>query len=192
MKKIIVLLISITIFASSCDVLNQFGEVSRFAQCDFQISNVQIVNLGGVDISNYSSSSDIGFSEMFIIGQKLFSGKLQSTLSVDILATNNHTLKAAISGLDWQLYMQNEQYGEGKIVDYVEVLPSQSTIFTVIINFDFLKLLQSESLQSIIDLVMDIENKEKLQKLDILLKIKPYYKSGKSIKEYPTYLNIRP
>ncbi len=192
MKRILILFVFIVVSISSCDILNQVGEVKRFAQCDFQISIVQIVNLGGVDVSNYTSSSDFGFSDMLIIGQKLFSGKLQSKLSVDILATNNQTSKAAISALDWQLTMQNEKYGEGKIVDYIEVLPSQSTIFTVIVDFDFLKLIQSENLQSIIDLVMDIENKEKLNKLDILLKVKPYYKSGNSIKEYPGYLNIRP
>ena len=192
MKKIVVLLVSITIFASSCDVLNQFGEVKRFAQCDFYISNVQIVNLGGIDVSKYNSSSDFGFTEMLMLGQQILTGKLPSVIYIDIKATNNQNSKAAISGLQWQLFMKDEQYGEGKIDDYIEVLPSQSTTFPVVVNFDFLKLLQSESLQSIIDLVVDIDNKDKLNKLDILLKVKPYYKTGKGINEYPGFLNIRP
>jgi hypothetical protein len=192
MKKITALLISIIFFTSSCDVLNQLGEVTRFAECEFTISDVQIINLGGIDISEYKTASDFGFTEMLILGQQLLKGELPSEISIKIKAVNNQTSKAAISGLQWQLLMKNEQYGSGKMNDYVEVLPSQSTVFPVVVNFDFLKLLQSESLQSIIDLALDIENKEKLKKLDILLKVKPYYKSGNSIKEYPGYLNIRP
>jgi hypothetical protein len=192
MKKVVILLLSIIISISSCDIINQFGEVKRFAECDFNISDVQIINLGGIDVSKYNTASDFGFTEMLILGQQLLKGELPSQISINIKAINNQTSKAAISGLQWQLLMKNEQYGSGKMNNYVEVLPSQSTVFPVVVNFDFLKLMQSESLQSIIDLVLDIENKEKLQKLDILLKVKPYYKNGDNIKEYPGYLSIRP
>ncbi len=192
MKKIAAILLSIIITTSSCDVLNQFSEVKRFAQCDFYISNVQIVNLGGIDVSKYNSTSDFGFTEMLMLGQQILTGELPSVISVDIKAINNQDSKAAISGLKWQLFMKDEHYGSGELNKYIEVLPLQSTVFPVVVNFDFLKLLQSESLQSIIDLVLDIENKEKLQKLDILLKVKPYYKTGNGINEYPGFLNIRP
>jgi len=192
MKKIIVIFLTITIITSACDVLNQFSEVKRFAECDFYISDVKIINLGGIDISEYTSAGDFGFTEMLMLGQKLLTGKLPAIISVNVTAVNNQGSKAAISGLQWQLFMKDEQYGSSELNKYVEVLPSQTTVFPLSVNIDFLKLAQSESLQSIIDLVLDIENEEKLQKLDLLLKVKPYYKSGNSIEEYPGYLNIRP
>jgi hypothetical protein len=52
--------------------------------------------------------------------------------------------------------------------------------------------LTSEDLQSILDLILDIENREKLEKLDITIRIKPYFKSGTTVKEYPGYITIRP
>jgi len=173
-------------------MLEQMSEINRFAQCDFSVNSVQIVDLGGVNVKKYSSASDIDFMEMLSLGQQLITGELPATLTVDIKATNNQMSKASISGLEWQLFMKNENYGAGKLNRYVEVLPGSTTVFPVNVKFDLMKLLASENLQSIIDLVFDIENKEKLQKLDIMLKVKPYYKAGDKIKEYPGYLTIRP
>ena len=192
MKKLFALFIFLVIISSSCEVLEQISEVNRFAQCDFSIRNVQITKLGEIDVSKYKSASDLGFTEMLLLGQQLLSSELPAVLSVDIMAVNNQASKAAISGLRWQLLMKDEQYGGGKLNQYVVVLPGQTTNFPVHVEFNFLKLLASENLQSIINLVFDIENKEKLKKLDIVLKVKPYYKHGNSIREYPGYLTIRP
>ncbi len=192
MKKTTALLLFLLITVTSCDVVNQVGEVDRFAQCDFSINNVQITQLGNLYMAKYNSVSDFGFQEMLSLGQQLLTGELSAKLSVEIEAVNNQSAKAGISGLQWRLLMKNEEYGHGKINDYVEVLPGKSTNFTVGLNFDILKLLASENLQSILDLVFDIENEKKLKKLDIMLKVKPYYKYGDIIREYPGYLTIRP
>jgi len=192
MKKVIILILVTIIFNTSCDILNQFGEVKRFAECDFYIHDIQFIKLGGIDISEYKTASDFGFSDMIFLGQQILTNELPATIRVNIEALNNHTSKAAISGLSWKLYMKNEQYGNGELTEYIEIPPSKSTIFPVTVEFDFIKLLKSENLQSIIDLIVDIENKEKLKKLDIVLKVKPYYKSGNQIKEYPGYLSIKP
>jgi len=192
MKKLVILFLSITLITSSCDILEQMGEVATFVNCNFSVNKVRINKLGGFDFTKYNDVSDIGFTQMLSLGQQLIAGELPANLSVDIRAKNNQSAKASISGLDWQVFMKNEQYGSGKLNKYVEVLPGQSTDFTVNVNFDLLKLLTSENLQTILDLVMDMDNKEKLKKLDIMLKVKPYYKSGSSIREYPGFLTIRP
>ncbi len=192
MKRLIALLSIVTILVSSCDVLEQMNEVKQFANCDFSVKRVKINRLGGFDFSKYNSVSDVGFTQMVSLGQQLMSGKLPANLTVEINAKNSNSSKAAISGLDWQLYLKDEQYGSGKLNKYVEVLPGQQTSFIVNVEFDLLKLLASENLQSILDLVTDMDNKEKLQKLDIMLKVKPYYRSGNNIREYPGYLTIRP
>jgi len=192
MRKVIILILATLVFITSCDILDQFGEVKRFAECDFYISEVQFIKLGGIDISEYKTASDFGFSDMIFLGQQILTNELPATVKVNIEAKNNHASIAAISGLSWKLFMKNEQYGNGELTEYIEIPPSESTVFPVTVEFDFIKLLKSEKLQSIIDLIVDIGNEDKLQKLDIVLKIKPYYKSGNQIKEYPGYLSIKP
>ena len=59
-------------------------------------------------------------------------------------------------------------------------------------NFDLLKLMGNNNLQQVLDLVFNINDKEKLNKLDLKLQLKPYYKVGSEIQEYPGYITIRP
>ncbi len=192
MKKLIGLLL-IVVAVTSCDVLSQMGEVKRFAECNFSVQSTQIVSLGNVDVSEYKSASDFNLSDMMILGQNLLSGKLKAGMEVNILARNNNTTsKASVSGLSWQLFMKNEQYGSGELSEYVEVLPGQSTVFPVKVEFDLLKIIKSDNIQTVINLVTDMDNREELEKLDISLKIKPRYKTASGVKEYPGYLTIRP
>lgn len=176
----------------SCGILNQANEAKQFALCEFSIIEVKLMKLGNVDVSEYKSADDVGLPDMLMLGQQFLSGKLSAKLSADIQIFNTQDTRAAISGLRWQLYMKGEEYGSGELTEYLEVLPGQIKDFTVVTDFDLLKMLTSEDLQSILDLVLDIENREKLEKLDISIRVKPYFKSGTTVKEYPGYITIRP
>ena len=91
-----------------------------------------------------------------------------------------------------QLFIKGVQYGKGELLDYIEVLPGEEVHFTVNTNFDISKLLKSEDLDAIFDLISDMENQEKLKRLEVKIKVKPLYKSGGSIKEYPSFITIKP
>ncbi len=192
MKRIFTLLLSLLILSSSCGILNQANEAKQFALCEFSIVEVGLIQLGNVDVSEYNSANDVGLSDMLMLGQQFLSGKLSASLSADIQVVNNQNSRAAISGLSWQLYLKGEEYGGGELVQYLEVLPGQTKYFTVVTDFDLLKMLTSEDLQAILDLVLDIENREKLEKLDISIRVKPHFKSGTTVKDYPGYITIRP
>ena len=177
---------------TSCDVLNQMGEVKRFAECEFSIASVKVDNMGGVDISNYSETSDLNISDMMILGQKLISGSLEAKMQVEISAHNNNAKKAAISGVEWQLFMKDVQYSNGRIDEYVEVLPGQSTDFNVDVSFNILKVLKSEKIGTILNMVMDGNNSNNLRELEIAIKVKPFYNSNGQLHEYPGFITIRP
>lgn len=185
------LLSLLIVLPTSCSMFEQINEVKQFALCDFSINEIKIIKLGNTDVSEYQSIDDVNLSDILMFGQQLISGKLPASLSVDVQVVNNQNSKAAISGLRWQLYMKGEEYGSGELVQYLEVLPGQAIDFTVIADFNLMKLLASEDLQSVLDLALDIENREKFEKLEVTVKVKPYFKSGTTIKEYPGYINIR-
>ncbi len=180
------------VLTTSCGMVKQINETKQFALCDFSIVEIKLIELGNADVSEYNSANDVSLSDMLMLGQQFLSGKLPANISADIQVFNNQNLKAAISGLSWQLFMKDEEYGGGELVQYLEVLPAQTKDFTVVTEFNLLKMLTSEDLQSILDLILDIENREKLEKLDITIRIKPYFKSGTTVKEYPGYITIRP
>jgi hypothetical protein len=193
MKKL--LLITFTAFTllfTSCDVLQQASDVVQFAQCDFSVDKVGMVKVGNVSIKNIQRPEDLNPLELVGLTQQLMSGSLPVTLDVAIKATNNQSQKAGISGLDWELYMKDTRYGGGKLNQAVEVLPGQSTTFPVSVSFDLLKLVTGNNLQQILDLVFNINDKEKLKQLDLKLQLKPYYRVGSEVQEYPGYITVRP
>ncbi len=189
---IITLMVLLIVLTNSCGLVNQINEAKQFVFCDFSIVETKLIKLGNADVSEYRSANDVSLSDMLMLGQQFLSGKLPASLSTEIQVVNNQSTKAAISGLSWHLFMKEEEYGSGELVQYLEVLPGQAKDLTVVTEFNLMKMLTSEDLQSILDLVLDINSREKLDKLDISIKIKPYFKSGTTVKEYPGYITIRP
>ena len=193
MKNKILFILLIGLFSlNSCDVLQQASDVAQFVQCDFSLDHVKVEKIGGVSLTNIKKPEDLGVINMMSLTQQVISGSLTTTLNVGIKATNNQSLKAGISGLDWELYMKENKYGAGMINESVEILPYNSTIFPVTVEFDLLKLVTSDNIQQILDLVFDIDNKEKLNQLDLQLRLKPFYKVGSQVQEYPGFITIRP
>jgi len=193
MKNKILFILLIGLFSiNSCDVLQQASDVVQFVQCDFSIDHVKVEKIGGVSLANIKKPEDLGVINMMSLTQQVLAGSLSTTLNVGIKATNNQSLKAGISGLDWELYMKENKYGAGMINESVEILPYNSTIFPVTVEFDLLKLVTSDNIQQILDLVFDIDNKEKLNQLDLQLRLKPFYKVGSQVQEYPGFITIRP
>lgn len=191
-SKLFIVLIAGLFMINSCDVLQQASDAAQFVQCDFSLSNVKIDKIGGVSLTNIKKPEDIGMMNVMALTQQVLSGSLPTTLNVGIKASNNQSSKAGISGLGWELYMKDQMYGSGKINDVVEILPNSSTVFPVSVEFDILNLVTSNNIQQILDIVFDVDNKDKLDDLDLQLRLKPSYRVGNQVQEYPGFITVRP
>ncbi len=194
MKKtslIIFLLIGIFFF-SSCDVVKQIEELKRFAQCEFSLINIQIVEVDGINLKNVHSEKDFTMEQIYALGQSILNGKLPTTLSIALEAYNPNFKKAAISGLDWEVYLKNVQYASGKLKDRVEVLPQASAEFPLLIRINLMKIFTADSLNDIIALLADRNNKENIKKLELTVRLRPWYQIGQSIEPAPTFITISP
>ena len=177
---------------SSCDALQQVSDTATFVLCDFSVANVKVDKIGGVSLANIKKPDDVGMLNMMSLAQQVMAGSLPTTLSVGIKATNNQSRVAGISGLGWELYMKDQKYGAGMINDAVTITPNSSTVFPVSVEFDILNIVTSSNIQQILDIVFDVDNKDKLNELELRLQLKPYYKVGTQVQEYPGFITIRP
>jgi len=193
MRRILIIIFFAGIFTlSSCDALQQVSDTATFVQCDFSLANVKIDKVGGVSLANVNKPDDIGMLNMMSLAQQVMAGSLPTTLNVGIKATNNQSLKAGISDLAWELYMKDHKYGVGMINDAVTIAPNSSTVFPVSVEFDILNIVTSSNIQQILDIVFDVDNQDKLNELELRLQLKPYYKVGTQVQEYPGFITIRP
>jgi len=182
----------IAIFSQSCGLLNQAGEYERFVNSDFILTNVEIVEIGGVDLDDIDDNAELNVGDILTLTGRMFSGEMPTKLKVFIEVHNNTNEIAAIAGMDWKLLMKDVEYANGIIDNRVEVQPNSSKIFPVNADVDLLKVLQSESLAQILTVVFNIDDTEEVKKLGVELKIKPYYKSGAKLKKYPGYITLKP
>lgn len=182
----------IAVFAQSCGLLNQTGEYDRFVNSNFTFSHVEAIEIGGVDLSDVDEKTGLNAGDIMTLTGRVFSGGLPSKLKVYIEVENNTDKMAAISGMDWKLFMKDVEYANGVIENRVEVKPYSSKTFPVKADVDLMKILQSESLVQILKVVFNINDIDAVKKLDIELKIKPYYKSGTKMKKYPGYISLKP
>jgi len=191
-NRTLILLISALFTLNACDVLQQASDTATFVQCDFSVSNVKVDKIGGVSLANIKKPEDVGMLNMMALTQQILAGSLPTTLNVGIKATNNQNRVAGISGLAWELFMKDHKYGSGMINDAVTISPNSSTVFPVSVEFDILNIVTSSNIQQILDIVFDVDNKDKLNELDLRLQLKPYYKVGTQVQEYPGFITIRP
>lgn len=176
----------------SCDALQQVSDTATFVQCDFSVADVKVDKIGGVSLANIKKPDDVGMLNMMSLAQQAMGGSLPTTLSVGIKATNNQSRVAGISGLAWELYMKDQEYGAGMINEAVTISPNSSTVFPVSVEFDILNIVTSSNIQQILDIVFNVDNQDKLNELDLELQLKPYYRVGSQVQEYPGVITIRP
>lgn len=191
-KWLIGLLSGIVLTFSSCNILEQAQEYERFIQCNFSLSNIEVLEISGVDISSLSSKGDIGMMDMMNITKQLFSSNFPAKLSIDLKASNKDIQQASIAGLDWKILMDGEELASGLVDQEVLVKPQSSTTFPVIVQVDLMRLLRSESLGKIMAFAFGENQYEEISKLGAEINIKPYYKTKSGIKKYPGYLTIKP
>ncbi len=189
-KLSLVLILAIVI--NSCSILNQAGEYERFIGSSFTLINVEATELGGVDISDLNDSQSLNAGDIMTLTGRLFSGNMPLKLTVFIEVYNINDKMAAISGMDWKFMMGETEYTAGSIDDRIEVEPYSKKVFKLRTQLNLLDVLNSETLPQIIKVARNINDEEEIKKLDIKLKIKPYYKTSSGIKKLPTYITLRP
>ena len=191
-KRFLIVFFGLVFFFQSCSVLEQMQEYQRFIKCNFSLSNIEVLEIGQVDLSSLKDKGDISMLDMISITNQLFSGEFPAKLSVNLKAANNDIQTASIAGLDWKILMEGQEMVSG-LVDREVVVPAQSSsTFPVIVQVDLIKLLRSESLPTIMAFAFGNNQYEEISKLGAEIKIKPYYKTKSGIEKYPGYLTIKP
>lgn len=170
--------------------MEQAQNAQRFAECEFTLDNIHVVDIGGIQVSTLNSPDDIGFLSMMSLTNQLINGSLPARITIDLKAANHNSLVASIAGMEWKILMKEEDFLSGEINDLIEVEPFSSTVFPVHIDLDILQLFQSETLPQILNFIFSDNKTEELKNMGVGIQIKPYYKVGSVIQKYPGYLNI--
>ncbi|MFA5419472.1 MAG: hypothetical protein WC341_13555, partial [Bacteroidales bacterium] len=169
------------------------GETERFVQCEFDLTGVRVVKVGGVDFQHIRSASDLNLGDMMTLTQRLFNGNMPATLEVDVNARNHNQKIARISGLAWKVYLKELEFVGGRMDRGVEVNPNSAVNFPIQVQVDLVEMLHQESLPEMLNVVFGMHDNSKLKELGLSVKIKPAYRTATgNTNELPFWITINP
>lgn len=184
-----VLMLSISLL-TSCSVLQQTNEMKTFGKCEFRIESADNIKLGGVNMQDKTSKSQLSIIDITKIGAAVASGSLPLTFNLNVSAKNPNTTLAAMNKLDWILIIDDAEMTRGVLNQRVEIPANSVAEFPVNINFDLLKSLNGKSADALINFALNLAGTG-TRPTRIKLKAKPTIMIGSTPVEYPGYITIK-
>jgi len=194
LKKILLITgipVTFLLLITSCSIYRQGVELKTFSQCNFTVQSVKVISIAGINISNIKKVTDLPLNDYILLAGQAFSKNIPSKLLIKLNASNSSNKKAAVSGFDWELYLKDALYSTGSVSKSVVVLAKQSVTFEMPADINIMEIIHSKSLPQLLALIIEKNDGLNLSDLDAVVRIKPWYISGKSIKKYPGYIKIK-
>lgn len=190
MKKRILLLLLPVLMLSGCSILDQVSQMAALSECEFRLDGVSNVRVLGIQLDNKDEVSDFSFMDVAKLTTALGSGSLPLEMALDVEVKNPNTQTAAMSRLDWQIYVDGEHMLDGVVSDRVTI-PANGGKATVPFNasIDLKELLQGNSLDAVINLALNLSGHGS-EPSKLKLKVKPtILVAGRSI-AYPGFITV--
>jgi hypothetical protein len=189
-KKVVTPFIALSLILSSCSVLQQTSEIATFTKCEFRIESARNMNLGGVNIQNKHSVSDLTLMEGAKIASVIAGGTLPLTFDLNVGAKNPNPKLAAMNKLDWILYIDDIEMTRGILNQRIEIPASGTTTFPVAMSLDLMKSLNGKSGDALINFALNLSGTGS-RPTRIKLKAKPTIMVGTTPINYPGYITIK-
>lgn len=192
MRQLVILFLFVgVVHLTSCSILEQAQETQRFVQCDFSLANIEVIEVGGLNIQNLQNPEEIGFLSMMSLTQQVINGSLPVNLNIGIRAKNNNVAAASITGMDWKLLLNNEDFLGGVLDKVVKIQPNSSSVFPVNVNLDLFTIFKSQNLQQLLNFAFSDNKAQELKNMGVGVKIKPHYLVGSEVQKLPAWLSIQ-
>jgi hypothetical protein len=190
MRKILFVVLSLTVFLPSCDILQQVGEMQMLSKCEFRINSVTDVHLAGVNVSNKQDISDIRPMDIMMLTNGVLSNNLPLNLKLNLQVKNPNDQIASLNRIDWVLFIDDLQMIEGAINERFSVGPDATSMLPVQIGFNLAEALGDERADTIIDFALGLAEGSG-NTTRVMVKLKPSVMVGQRSIMYPGWIEVR-
>jgi len=176
----------------SCGLFNQARDFERFTQSKFDVNSLDVESISGIDFTHVKQFSDLNFKDLIVLSNGLLSSHLPAKVRLNIGVTNLSDETASVSGMDWIILQKKQEIASGKLDSAVVVAGHGRTSFDINADVNLATILKLNSVNQILSVMSGNLDSKTLQKMQLSVRLKPYYKLGNKIKKYPDYLTITP
>ncbi len=148
MKKLI-LLLSVALLMSGCDVWNQIGGAYNLSQSEYKYKSVSNIQLAGVNLGDGSgvSVSNLATIATILSGANRQTIPFNMTLNMDV--TNPNKAAAFLNALDYSININDMEFVEGKMDVPLRIEPGETQTFPIPISVDLKNLMNRYSQQRV-------------------------------------------
>lgn len=189
-RSFYLLLLSSVLFLSSCDILQQVGEMANFARCEFRLNTVENLNLAGVNVQNKNSLNDLNFVDAAKLASAYLSGNLPLTMTLNVQVKNPNPAQASLNRLDWILLIDGVEMVNGVNQNLVNVAANGGvSTLPLKIQVDLKKVLSGKSKDAVINFGLNLAGAGN-RPSRMTLKAKPSLKVANQLIAYPGYITV--
>jgi LEA14-like dessication related protein len=190
MRKILFAVLSLILFFSSCDILQQVEGMKMLSKCEFRINTVTDIRLAGVNVSNIQHISDVRPMDVLMLTNGVLSNNLPLNFKLNLQVKNPNDQTASLNRIDWVLFIDDLQMLEGAINERFMVGPDATSMLPVQIGFNLAEALSDERADKIIDFALGLaEGSGKTTR--VMVKLKPSVMVGQRSIMYPGWIEVR-
>ena len=192
MKKIYILLVMAgCILLSSCDILNdmmnQANSLANLKNCEFNLKNVNNVNVAGVNVKNLSQGK-LTAADVVKLVAAYQSKQVPLTMNVNMDVKNPTTQEAALSVLDWILAIDGKDMASGTNTQRYTIKPSTTSTVPLGVSTDLGDMFSQKGLEALKTFASSFTNEGISSKVG--LKVRPSLVAGNTTIPFPSYFTL--
>jgi LEA14-like dessication related protein len=192
-KKIIAyssLLITLSIFATGCDILEQAQKMVNFTNCQFKVQSVDNVQIAGINVQNIKTLNDLTVLDAAKVMAMVATNSFPLTFNLNLQAKNPNANAAGMNQLQWILLIDNIQMVSGNLNQSVNI-PANNGVANIPLNIrvDLKQVLKGKSADAIMNFGLNLAGAGN-KPTRITMKLKPTIMVGSYPLKYPDYITI--
>lgn len=186
-KTLIVLFIAMGL--SSCNLLTQVAQMANFANCTFDLKNVDHIQMLGINLGRGMSKDDLNATQLLNLANAVMKKELPVTFNVNLDVSNPNSIAASMAKMDYIVSLNGKQVVSTTMNKSMNVPAQSNSIISIPITTDLFQLFSGESAEAILNLAFKLAGANS-DPVDLGLQVKPYITINDQQLAYPNYITI--
>ena len=185
------LLLSISIFSLLFSGCKSMKDNARFAKCEFKISGINRLSIGGVEMLNKKTIRDFTTNEGLKLAYQVKQRKLITDLTLRLQVRNPNNEPAQLRGVHYVLVIDGKEIINTELSSTVSVAARGASSFTLNSRFDLIKAAENTGYDTLLKLALGLsEGKNQPVNFDLYFRPKVYI-NDKKVK-YKDFIKLSP
>jgi len=184
----LLLLFSLGLITSSCDLANQASQLANLARCKYRLATLTGLSLAGVNLAGKSISNPPSLAESATLGLAYFSGNFPLSMNVNVEVKNDQKDTAALTQMDYEMSLEGTSLASGSFPKKFTVAPGTIGTLAIPISVNLLTL-TGKTQSDLINLSLNLAGQSG-NPSTVGLRIRPYFLVGGQTLQFPRYFTV--